>query len=79
MHDHALIIGHRVVSRVLLAYFMNLGRSAIGDLDIPLHTLYCLEPKPYGVDWAMYEYNEEKDWFYKVSKEELKGKVPMVR
>ncbi|KAG5363018.1 6-phosphofructo-2-kinase 1 [Yarrowia sp. B02] len=79
MHDHALIIGHRVVSRVLLAYFMNLGRSAIGDLDIPLHTLYCLEPKPYGVDWAMYEYDEEKDWFYKVSKEELKGKVPMVR
>lgn len=79
MHDHALIIGHRVVSRVLLAYFMNLGRSAIGDLDIPLHTLYCLEPKPYGVDWAMYEYDEDKDWFYKVSKEELKGKVPMVR
>lgn len=79
MHDHALIIGHRVVSRVLLAYFMNLGRHAIGDLDIPLHTLYVLEPKPYGVDWAMYEYNEDKDWFYKVSKEELQGHVPMVR
>ena len=54
MTDNALVIGHRVVARVLLAYFMNLGRDAIGDLDVPLHTLYCLEPNPYGVDWAMY-------------------------
>lgn len=72
MQDNCLIIGHRVVARVLLAYFMNLGREAIGDLDVPLHTLYVLEPKPYGVDWAMYEYSEEKDWFYRVPKEQIK-------
>lgn len=68
MTDNALIIGHRVVCRVLLAYFMNLGREAIGDLDVPLHTLYCLEPKPYGVAWEMYVYNDETDWFYKMDK-----------
>lgn len=72
MQDNCLIIGHRVVARVLLAYFMNLGREAIGDLDVPLHTLYVLEPKPYGVDWAMYEYNEDKDWFFRVPKEQIK-------
>ncbi|KAF5099451.1 hypothetical protein D0Z03_001016 [Geotrichum reessii] len=74
MTDNALIIGHRVVCRVLLAYFMNLGREAIGDLDVPLHTLYCLEPKPYGVAWEVYEYNDETDWFYKISKDVLNEK-----
>lgn len=72
MTDNALIIGHRVVCRILLAYFMNLGREAIGDLDVPLHTLYCLEPKPYGVEWQVYEYNDETDWFYKIDKEIMK-------
>ncbi|KAK9465063.1 6-phosphofructo-2-kinase-domain-containing protein [Lipomyces arxii] len=66
MQDHVLLIGHRVVARVLLAYFMNLGRQFIGDLDVPLNTLWVLEPKPYGVDWAVYQYDENKDWFYKV-------------
>ncbi|CAN6624807.1 6-phosphofructo-2-kinase 1 [Trichomonascus vanleenenianus] len=75
MQDNALIIAHRVVCRVLLAYFMNLGRDSIGDLDIPLHTLYVLEPKPYGVDWAVYEYNEESDWFYRVPKETIKKQI----
>ncbi|ODV90104.1 hypothetical protein CANCADRAFT_31162 [Tortispora caseinolytica NRRL Y-17796] len=67
MHDHVLLITHRVVSRVLLAYFMNLNRSNIGDLDVPLHTLYMLEPKPYGVECAVYEYDENSDWFHKIS------------
>ncbi|KAK9475051.1 6-phosphofructo-2-kinase-domain-containing protein [Dipodascopsis tothii] len=66
MQDHVLLIGHRVVARVLLAYFMNLGRRAIADLDVPLNTLWVLEPKPYGVDWAVYQYDEEREWFYKV-------------
>lgn len=68
MTDNVLIIAHRVVCRILLAYFMNLGRDAIGDLDVPLHTLYCLEPKPYGVSWEAYEYDDKTDWFYRVPK-----------
>lgn len=71
MEDNVLVVCHRVVARVLLAYFMNLGREAIGDLDIPLHTLYMMEPKPYGVDWAVFEYHEDTDWFYRIPKETL--------
>ncbi|VVT47083.1 uncharacterized protein SAPINGB_P001534 [Magnusiomyces paraingens] len=71
MTDNALIIAHRVVCRILLAYFMNLSQDSIGDLDVPLHTLYCLEPKPYGVSWEAYEYDDKTDWFYRVPKETM--------
>ncbi|ODV96983.1 hypothetical protein PACTADRAFT_28860, partial [Pachysolen tannophilus NRRL Y-2460] len=72
--DHVLIITHRVVSRVLLGYFLNLNKSVIGDLDVPLHTVYCLEPKPYGVEWCLYEYDETTDWFNKVEEDSLSNK-----
>ncbi|CEP24992.1 unnamed protein product [Cyberlindnera jadinii] len=72
--DHVLLITHRVVARVLLGYFMNLNRDAITSLDIPLHCIYLLEPKPYGVEWSMYEYDEQKDWFYKVSEDQMHKK-----
>ncbi|KAH0559064.1 hypothetical protein GP486_004350 [Trichoglossum hirsutum] len=44
MTDHVLLIGHRSVARVLLAYFMGLKREDVADLDVPLGALYCLEP-----------------------------------
>lgn len=71
--DHLLIISHRVVLRILLAYFLNLDKSSIGELDVPLHTLYCLESKPYGTDYRMYEYDEHLDWFVKVEPEHRKN------
>ncbi|EDK37434.2 hypothetical protein PGUG_01532 [Meyerozyma guilliermondii ATCC 6260] len=71
--DHLLLISHRVVLRILLAYFLNLDRSSIGELDVPLHTLYCLESKPYGTDYRMYEYDEGLDWFVKVEPEHQKN------
>ncbi|ABN68218.2 6-phosphofructose-2-kinase [Scheffersomyces stipitis CBS 6054] len=71
--DHLLIIAHRVVLRILLAYFLNLEKSAIGELDVPLHTLYCLESKPYGTDYRMYEYDENLDWFVQVQPEHQKN------
>ncbi|SGZ57543.1 CIC11C00000004553 [Sungouiella intermedia] len=71
--DHLLIVSHRVVLRVLLAYFLNLDKSAIVELDVPLHTLYCLELKPYGTEYAMYEYDETSDWFKKVEPEHRKN------
>lgn len=71
--DHLLIISHRVVSRILLAYFLNLDKSAIGELDVPLHTLYCLELHPYGTDYTMYEYDENLDWFVKAEPEHQKN------
>ncbi|KAI1135901.1 bifunctional 6-phosphofructo-2-kinase/fructose-2,6-bisphosphate 2-phosphatase [Hypoxylon sp. FL0543] len=64
--DHVLIIGHRSVCRVLLAYFMDLTRDDIADLDMPLGMLYAIEPKPYGIEFHAYKYNEAKGWFDEV-------------
>ncbi|KAK7977571.1 6-phosphofructo-2-kinase 1 [Apiospora saccharicola] len=56
--DHLIIIGHRSVCRVILAYFMDLTRGDIADLDVPLGMLYAIEPKPYGIEFHAYKYNE---------------------
>lgn len=65
--DHVLIIGHRSVCRVLMAYFMDLTRDDIADLDMPLGMLYAIEPKPYGIEFHAYKYNEAKGWFDEIS------------
>jgi 6-phosphofructo-2-kinase len=69
--DHVLIVGHRSIARVLMAYFMDLTRDDIADLDMPLGMLYAIEPKPYGIDFHAYKYNERNCWF-----DELPGYVP---
>jgi 6-phosphofructo-2-kinase len=61
--DHVLIIGHRSVCRVLMAYFMDLTREDITDMDVPLGMLYAIEPKPYGIEFHAYRYNETRAWF----------------
>lgn len=61
--DHVLLIGHRSVCRVLMAYFMDLTREDIADLDVPLGRLYAIEPKPYGIEFHAYQYSEESGWF----------------
>ncbi|KAL4868260.1 hypothetical protein BDV12DRAFT_105547 [Aspergillus spectabilis] len=63
MTDHVLLVTHRSVARVLLAYFRGLKRDEVADLDAPLGMLYMLEPKPYGVEFKAYRYIPEKDWF----------------
>lgn len=44
MTDHLLLVCHRSVARVLLAYFKGLHRDEVADLDVPLGMLYMLEP-----------------------------------
>lgn len=61
--DHLLIIGHRSVCRVLMAYFMDLTRDDITDMDVPLGMLYSIEPKPYGIAFHAYKYDEARGWF----------------
>ncbi|PHH88266.1 hypothetical protein CDD83_7767 [Cordyceps sp. RAO-2017] len=61
--DHVLIIGHRSVCRVLMAYFMDLTRDDITDMDVPLGMLYSIEPKPYGIAFHAYKYDEAQGWF----------------
>ena len=70
--DHVLLISHRSVARVLLAYFRGLRREEVADLDVPLGTVYMLEPKPYGVDFKIYRYNPESDWFDYIPNEKLR-------
>lgn len=74
IQDSVLIITHRVVARALLGYFMNLSVDIISNLDVPLHCVYCLETKPYGITWALWEYDEEKDTFFKVPEYNLNTK-----
>lgn len=76
--DHVLIIGHRSIARVLMAYFMDLTRDDIADLDVPLGMLYCIEPKPYGIDFHAYKFDDYTFGFselmgYKPRKETQKG------
>ncbi|KAL1306370.1 hypothetical protein AAFC00_005082 [Neodothiora populina] len=72
MTDHVLLVGHRSVARVLLAYFRGLEREEVADLDVPIGMLYCLEPKPYGVDFKAYKWDKETEWFYEQKGFELK-------
>ena len=64
MTDHVLLVTHRSVARVLLAYFRGLKREEVADLDVPVGMLYCLEPKPYGVDFKAYKWDKGQEWFY---------------
>lgn len=71
IEESALIVTHRVVARALLGYFMNLSVDVISNLDVPLHCVYCLEPKPYGITWSLWEYNDKNDTFSKVPESDL--------
>lgn len=64
MTEHVLLVAHRSVARVLLAYFRGLKREEVADLDVPIGMLYCLEPKPYGVDFKAYKWDRQTEWFY---------------
>lgn len=63
MTDHCLLVTHRSVARVLLAYFQGLKREDVANLDCPLGMLYQLEPKPYGVEFKAWRYNAKTDDF----------------
>ena len=42
-----LIITHNAVIRVILCYFLNISHKIIPHMDIPLHSLYCIENENY--------------------------------
>lgn len=69
--DNVLIITHRVVARILLGYFMNLSKDIIANVDVPLHCVYCLELKPYGITWSLWEFDEDSGNFFKVPESEM--------
>ncbi|CAO3564094.1 unnamed protein product [Mortierella alpina] len=63
MTSDLLIVTHRVVLRILLGYLMDIDRSRMPDMDVHLHTVYCVEPKPHGTVVRKFRWVEELDWF----------------
>jgi 6-phosphofructo-2-kinase len=63
MTSDLLIVTHRVVLRILLGYLMDIDRSKMPEMDVNLHALYCVEPKPHGTVVKKYLWDEELDWF----------------
>lgn len=69
--DHVCIVSHKVVTRVLLAYFLNLDREVMADINLPLHAVYCMVPMPYGTALEMYQYDDALDQFLRVPDQPL--------
>lgn len=46
--EDVLIIGHQAVLRAVYAYFMHLKQEDLPYIQIPLHTVIKLSPRPYG-------------------------------
>jgi hypothetical protein len=63
MSSDMVIVTHRVVLRILLGYMMDIDRAKMPEMEVPLHTLYCVEPKPHGTVVKRYRWVEEQDWF----------------
>ncbi|KAH6680888.1 6-phosphofructo-2-kinase [Halenospora varia] len=72
MSDHLLIITHRAVVRILLAYFSGLQRDDLGELVIPKDSVFCFEMKPYGIDVRTFTYCVESSSFQPVPNSSLK-------
>ncbi|CAD27507.2 putative 6-phosphofructo-2-kinase PB17E12.14c [Schizosaccharomyces pombe] len=66
MKHHVLVIGHRVITRIIIAYFLGCRREDIAYLNVPLHTVYCIEPQPYGTDFYQYNYDPNTRKFSRV-------------
>ncbi|KAJ3129060.1 hypothetical protein HK098_002652 [Nowakowskiella sp. JEL0407] len=58
-----LLVTHNVVTRIMLSYFAGISLDEMPTLDIPLHTLYKVVPKPYGADLVKYKWVEESNTF----------------
>ncbi|KAF3941705.1 6-phosphofructo-2-kinase [Dactylella cylindrospora] len=74
--DHVLIVGHRVIARVLLGYYTGQPRDKVANLDVPLGMVFSLEPRPYGVELKAFKYDLATDQFYHVPGFELNTTTP---
>lgn len=71
LKDHVLIVSHRVIIRVLLCYFMNLNKEMLTELEVQHNYVYCVEPKPYGLDLNIWHYDDVTDMFIEVDVAEI--------
>jgi 6-phosphofructo-2-kinase len=66
-----LIISHLAVTRTLLSYFTGMDLLEMTELEVPLHTIFMLEPLPYGVVLKRFTYDEVQDTFFSQTDGEL--------
>lgn len=71
LKDHVLIVSHRVIIRALLCYFMNLNKEMLTELEVQHNYVYCIEPKPYGLDLNIWQYDEVTNMFIDVDVAEI--------
>lgn len=76
LKDHVLITSHTVITRVLLGYFINLSEEMMTDLEIGHGHVYCIEPKPYGLDLKVWAFDEQSEDFYEVDEVDLTSRKP---
>ncbi|KAI8868955.1 bifunctional 6-phosphofructo-2-kinase/fructose-2,6-bisphosphate 2-phosphatase [Ramicandelaber brevisporus] len=63
MTTSVLIITHRAMSRVLLAYLLDIPLDQATNYEVPLSTVFCLEPRPFGNSMVRYRYDADLDTF----------------
>ncbi|KAI8641517.1 6-phosphofructo-2-kinase-domain-containing protein [Parasitella parasitica] len=63
MSQSCLIITHRVVLRILLSYLLEWSQTDTPHMLVPIHTVYELRPKPYGVELTTWCYDDDADDF----------------
>ncbi|ORX90534.1 bifunctional 6-phosphofructo-2-kinase/fructose-2,6-bisphosphate 2-phosphatase [Basidiobolus meristosporus CBS 931.73] len=68
--NSVLIVTHRALMRTLLAYLMDIPLRQMTKLDIPLNTVYCIEPKPYGNVLTKYQYSHDTKTFHQLESDE---------
>ena len=60
---HILMISHRVISRILLSYFLNLDPKQATTLEVPLEVVYCIVPRSFSADLVKFSWDEATDGF----------------
>ncbi|KAI8373916.1 6-phosphofructo-2-kinase-domain-containing protein [Blakeslea trispora] len=63
MSQSCLIVTHRVVLRILLGYLLEWSQTEMPHMLVPIHTVYEVRPKPYGVELTSWCYDEATDSF----------------
>ncbi|KAG2225967.1 hypothetical protein INT45_002433 [Circinella minor] len=63
MSQSCLIITHRVVMRILLGYLTDMSQKEMPHMDVPMHTVFEVRPKPYGNEILKWRYIEHLDKF----------------
>ncbi|KAI8579418.1 hypothetical protein K450DRAFT_242065 [Umbelopsis ramanniana AG] len=64
MTQSCLIVTHRVVMRILLGYLLDWTHDEMPHMDVPIHSVYELRPKPYGTELKKWQYDEATDEFH---------------